>query len=329
MIKHVRAFKWRNVWRLFVASNIFDLQIQSTASDGKHSPRDLVKMAKELGLQTIAITDHDTVGGIAEALMAGGEFGIRVIPGIEMSVEEHNAHILGYGIDYKNQRLLEELEKFRQGRIEGARAMMENLKKNEGFVMEWEDVLKEATGSVVARPHLVRAIMNRPENKEKLGGISSMHDFFAKYLLDDNPNYVKRTHISVKDAIALIRAAGGVAVWSHPVIHFRGKESRGGEHISPTDFDALEKFLSELISWGILGIEVFNPSHTEDDMEFLQGFATKYNLLRTAGSDFHEKGDHPADPVSGLHSARTLGDYETHGFLTDDIVSKLDEVMKK
>lgn len=309
--------------------NTFDLQIQSTASDGKHSPREIVKMAQELGLQVIAITDHDTIGGVSEALMAGGEMEVRVIPGIEMSVEEHNAHILGYGVDYKNERLLEELEKFRQGRIEGARAMLENLKKNEGFVVEWEDVLKEATGGLVARPHLVRAIMNRPENKEKLGAASTMHDFFAKYLTDDNPNYVKRTHISAKDAIALIRGAGGIAVWSHPAIHFRGKETRGAASISQTDYDALENFLKELINWGLAGVEVFNPSHTEDDMEFLQSTAVKYNLLRTAGSDFHEKGDHPADPVSGLHSARTLGDYETYGFPTDDIVLKLDEAISK
>lgn len=309
--------------------NTFDLQIQSTASDGKHSPRDLVKMAKEIGLQTIAITDHDTVGGVSEAFMAGGEFGVRVIPGIEMSVEEHNAHILGYGIDYKNFRLLAELERFKQGRIEGARAMLENLKKNEGFVVEWKDVLHEATGSVVARPHLVRAIMARPENKEKLAGISSMHDFFEKYLTDDNPNYVRRTHISAKDAIALINEAGGVAIWSHPAIHFKGKEKRGASDLSSADYDALENFLNDLTGWGLLGVEVFNPSHTEDDAEFLQGLAVKYNLLRTAGSDFHEKGDHPADPVSGLHSARMLGDYETHGFPTDDIISKLDEAVYK
>lgn len=309
--------------------NSFDLQIQSTASDGKHSPREIVQMAKDAGLAVIAMTDHDTVGGVGEALRAGGEFGVRVIPGIEMSVEEHNAHILGYGIDYNNPQLLAELEKFKQGRIEGARAMMENLKKNEGFVVEWDDVLREATGSVVARPHLVRAIMNRPENNDKLGGISGMHDFFEKYLTDDNPNYVKRTHISAKDAITLINGAGGVAVWSHPAIHFRGKESRGGATLLSTDYDALEKFLNELIGWGISGIEVFNPSHTEDDAEFLQSAAAKYNLLRTAGSDFHEKGDHPADPVSGLHSARTLGDYETYGFPTDDIVPGLDETIAK
>lgn len=299
--------------------NTIDLQIQSTASDGKHSPQEIVKMAKEAGLSVIALTDHDTIGGVSEALLAGGEFGVRVIPGIELSVEEHGVHILGYGIDHRNEKLLSELEKFREQRISGAKKMIENL-KSAGFVLEWEDVMREAAGGVVARPHLSRAVLNREENKEKLGGISTVHDFIEKYLGNDSPYYVKRAHISAKDAIALIHEAGGVAVWSHPAVHFQG------------DYDRLESFLKELILWKINGVEVFTPSHSEDDTEFLLGLAEKYKLLKTAGSDFHEQGlEKKAAPTEGgvvsLHSAVRVGDYETYGFPTEDIISRLDEAM--
>lgn len=273
-------------------------------------------MAKKGGVAVISITDHDTMGGVPEALRAADEFGVRVIPGIEMSVEEHGAHILGYGINWQNETLLAELEKAKQSRIEGAKKMVELLKKNEGFAIEWEDVLRGAVdSSVVTRPHIVRAIMVRPENKEKLEGMT-MHDFFEKYFADDGPNYVPRAHISVKDAIALLHGAGGVAVWSHPVIpDFRG------------NYEGLEKFLKELVSWGIDGLEVFNPAHTEDDIEFLYGLAGKYNKIITAGSDFHEIGKHHRSP-EGLHSAEKIGDYETYGFPTDDIITKLDAAME-
>lgn len=295
--------------------NTIDLQIQSTASDGKHSPRELVEMAKSNGLKAIALTDHDTIGGVEEALLAGRERGVRVIPGIEMSVEEHDAHILGYGLDYKNPALLKELEKFQQGRIEGAKKMVEKFKEA-GFALDWEDVLREAKGTV-ARPHIVRAILKRPENKEKLGPVKTAHDFFEAYFQEGSPFFVKRTHISAKDAIALLRGAGGLAIWSHPALHFKN------------DYPGLEEFLQKLIGWGIDGIEVFNPSHTEDDVEFLQGLAIKYNLLRTAGSDFHTTENAQVVSDRGLRSAATVGDYNTFGFSTEDIMAVLDGAMAR
>ena len=293
-----------------------DLQIQSTFSDGKHTPRELVKMAKERGLAVISITDHDTTDGVPEALLAGGEYGVRVIPGIEMSVEEHGAHILGYGIDCRDKALRTELENAKHSRLGGAKKMVELLKKNEGFAVEWEDVLRAASGSsVVARPHIVRAIMARPENKEKLDGIT-MHDFFEKYFAENGPNYVHRAHIVAKDAIALLHGAGCVAVWSHPAVHF------------PKNYEGLENFLKELVAWSIEGIEAFNHSHTEDDTEFLYGLANKYGMIITAGSDFHEVGQHHRSP-EGLHSAENVGDYETYSFPIGDIVVKLDAAVEQ
>lgn len=296
--------------------NTFDLQIQSSASDGKHAPKDIITMAKERDVATIALTDHDTVGGVEEAVEAGSKVGVRVIPGVEISVEEHGLHILGFGIDEKHESLLTAFQEAHKGRIEGAKKMVENLRQA-GFVVEWSDVEKEATGGVVARPHIARAILGRPENKEKLGAISNVHEFIQAHLTDENPNYVKRSHMSAHDAIALIHGAGGVAVWSHPAIHFQ------------EDPDGVEKCLRGLIDGGLDGIEVFNPSHREDDAEYLEGLASRYALLRTGGSDFHEAGDHAYDPKTGLHAARFIGDFETYGFLTQDILPRLEEAIRK
>ena len=240
---------------------------------------------------------------------------VRVIPWIEMSVEEHGLHILGYGIDCADEKLLHNLEESKQGRIAGAQQMVTNL-QHSGFTVTWDDVLAQTTGAVVARPHLARAVLSHPENKAKLGGVSTAHDFIETFLADDNPNYVRRTHISAATAIELIRHAGGIAIWSHPAIHFRN------------DPDGLERMLQQLIGWGIKGIEVFNPSHTEDDIEYLEGLATKYNLLRTAGSDFHEARPSQRDG-QGLHAAEYIGDYETYGFSTADIIEKLDGAMEQ
>lgn len=332
--------------------NIIDLQIQTTASDGKHSPRECVLMAKENGLSVIAITDHDTVDGVEEALTVGGETGVRVIPGIEISVKEKGAHILGLGIDYKNPELLRFSEEAKRWRIDSAKKMIENLRAG-GFVIEWEDVEKEASGGIVARPHIARAILRRPENKEKLVDISTVHDFIERFLYNESPYYVGREAVLAKDAISLIHRTGGVAIWSHPAIHFHFPSQRATDvppmeysSVIPSinekrqktrtvmDYEALEKFLGELIAWEIDGLEVFTPSHTEDDVEFLLGLVVKYNLLKTAGSDFHERcQEKKASPteygVQILHSAAFVGDYETHGFSTEGIISQLDEAIKK
>ncbi|OGZ97723.1 MAG: hypothetical protein A3J10_00740 [Candidatus Sungbacteria bacterium RIFCSPLOWO2_02_FULL_54_10] len=290
----------------------FDLQIQSTASDGKHTPTEIVSMARDLGIGVIAMTDHDTINGVAETLGAGARAGVRVIGGIEMSVEDRGAHMLGFGVDHTHAVLLERLALFQQARVEGAKQMVRNLAAA-GFAVTWEDVERQASGTV-ARPHIARAVLARPENRESIGDIATSHDFIEKFLTDDSPYYVRRAHISAPDAIALIHTAGGVAVWSHPAIHFSG------------DQEGLEVFLKDLIGWGIEGMEVFSPAHTEDDAEFLHALAGKYGILRTGGSDFHEKGDHHAD-ARGLHAARTLGDFETYGFPADDMVEKLDAAL--
>lgn len=276
-------------------------------------------MAHEAGVFLMALTDHDAVSGIDKAFAAAESLGVRLIPGIELSVEERGAHILGYGIDSRDPELILVVEDLRKGRAQAAQKTVQNLKKA-GFTVDWEDVAREARGAVIVRPHIARAVLNRAENRERLGDIKTSHDFIGTYISNENPLYVSPAHISARAAIALIRKIGGVAVWSHPAIHFY----RGSE----LNEEALESFLRSLIDWRIEGVEVLNASHTKRDAEFVESLARKYQLLRTAGSDFHEKGPHARDPKTGLRSAERPGDYPTYGLSTDDIVPRLEQAIE-
>jgi len=283
---------------------MIDYQIQTTASDGKYSPRECVKMAKENGLISVAITDHDTVDGVAEGLAAGKELGVEVIPGIEISCDEgaNSIHMLGLGIDQANAKLLEKLRELYSWRENRAKAFVEKLKEL-GFAVEYEDVRKRAAG-IVARPHIADAVMENPANKEKLEreGIKVKHDFFAHYIADGAKAYVKSTPFPAEEAISFIHQAGGIAIWSHPTIPMQ-------------DYKLIEDTLGKFISFGIDGIEVAGD-FTEDDTEFLQGLATKYALIKSVGSDFHDTTVRADKPEDG---AKRIGGYKTFGYSTDGI----------
>ena len=291
--------------------NPIDLQIQTTASDGKHSPAECVEMAKQNGVHTIAITDHDTVAGVPEALAAGAKFGVRVIPGIEISVGDHGIHMLAIGIDIENDALRAAMERAAESRIRTAKAIVEKLNGG-GFVVTWEDVLREAAGAVVVRPHIAEAVLKRPENREKLGGVTTKREFFETFFSDQGPYYVRHSTVTARDTIRLIHDAGGVAVWSHPPIpEFVGQCA------------VMEEFLKELITYGLDGLEVFSPSHTESDTACLDGLAERYHLLRSAGSDFHERHNRIDEPWP--RPASTIGDYPTYGRSIDGIVGGIDQ----
>lgn len=292
-----------------------DLQIQTTASDGKHTPAECVRMARENGVRTIAITDHDTVAGVAEALAAGRELGVRVIPGIELSAQDHGAHILGLGIDTEDQALRSALARAGESRIHAAKEMVRRFQAG-GFAVEWDDVLREAGDAIITRPHIVAAIMKCPENSGKLVGIATKHDFFEKYFREDGPFYVRGSQITVEQAIQLIRGTGGVAVWSHPPIpDFVGKCAE------------LEAFLRKLIGWGLDGVELFGPALTDADFTCLEKLSVRYGLLRTAGSDFHEISNAGGKPWP--RSASAIGDFPAFGRSFDGLLEALDEAMAR
>lgn len=293
--------------------NTFDLQIQSSTSDGKYAPRELVKRAKGLGLKIIAITDHDTVAGISEALTAGEDYGVEVIPGIEISAADDRAflHILGFGVDHKNLELVTVLEEARQGRVDRAKEIVKRLQKA-GFQITYEDVLRYAKGPSIGRPHISQAVLNNPENKKILGDIHDIGGFIREYLVPGKETYAGHEHISAHEAVDMIHHAGGVAVWSHPAIH-------------GFDFARIEEMLKKFISYGIDGVEVFNPSQTGEHVRFLQSLAERYSLLRTAGSDFHTD-----DVVEPEHEGGAeLASFPTYGIDVSDIASKLKDAIAK
>ncbi len=280
----------------------FDFQIQTTASDGKQAPSECVRMAKENGCRVIAITDHDTVAGVREALQAGRELGIDVIPGIELSVEDNQIHLLGLGVDPGNPELLVATGEFAVSRELRAKEMVRRFAAD-GFVVSWENVMSEAKGAVVARPHIVDAILKRSENQKRLGGVSTKMEFFQKFFSDGSPYYVEHANISARDAIGLVRRAGGIAVWSHPPVPSFLEDCRG-----------LEDFLKELIQYGLDGIEALGPSLTESMTCCLDTLASRYHLIRTGGSDFHEQ--QAPTKKAWPRSAVTIGEFPTYGFAT-------------
>lgn len=262
---------------------MIDLHTHTTASDGTLGSKDLVKKAKEVGLSAIAITDHDQVAGVPEALQAGEELGIEVIPGIELStywLEENRRefHILGYFIDWQNQKLSEKLEFYQNERI---RVAKESLKKlNEiGYKASWEDVLRIAKGSV-GKPHISRVCFDNPENKELclkvFGKIPDVHEFIEQYLLPGKPAYIPKAGFTPQEAIELIAEVGGVPVVGHPCFD-----------IPIGDLKTVRK----LKGWGIKGIEAVapfvTPEQTKPMIEYFLKIAQDFNLVVTGGSDYH------------------------------------------
>lgn len=275
--------------------NAFDLQIQSSASDGKYTPRELVKRASVLGIGIVAITDHDTVDGVSEALSAGEDHGVEVIPGIELSAHEAGwgIHILGFGIDHENLELLGALAEAQRGRADRAKEIVKRLQQA-GFQITYEDVLHYATGSSVGRPHIARAVLGNPENKKMLGGVTDIGEFIRNFLVVGKSTYVERENMSAKEAIDLIHNSNGVAVWSHPAIN-------------ASDAIHLQALLQKFIAYGLDGLEAFNPSHTEEQTRALEKLARERSLLISGGPDFH---------TDEAANTRTEGGMELASFLT-------------
>lgn len=299
--------------------NTIDLQIHSTKSDGAHAPADLVKMARDANIRTIALTDHDTVDGVWEAIVAGKEQNVQVIPGIEITAAfmEREFHILGFGIDYHHQALLERLKEFQEARIQKTKKIIEKLQEA-GFYISFEEILRYAAGTVT-RPAIAEAVLKNQENAARLGGVSTIHDFINEYLISGKPTYVERRRpVEVKDAIELIHDAGGVAVWSHPAIHFNSVRNKASYGVQG-NYKKLEEILKIFIAYDLDGMECFHPDYSEDDTELLNVLSGKYGMLRTAGSDFHRN-----DETGKKEGAPALAYYETFGFSLDDIVPNLE-----
>ncbi len=245
-----------------------DLHTHSWFSDGTKSPKELVRQAANSGVTAIAITDHDTMDGVKEALAASTEFGVEVVPGLEISVmhEGKALHILGYYMDpvnYELARALATLQEARDGRNSKIIAKLQGLGIN-ATVRE----LKEISGvGQTGRPHIAKLLMNH-------GMVRSISQAFDEYLKKDTKAYVARFAYSAEDAISFITGAGGVAVLAHPI------------QVDKT-LSSLATLLPVLKSFGLEGIEAYYPTQSKKMRKRINRFATEYDLLLTGGSDYH------------------------------------------
>ncbi|HIE50670.1 MAG TPA: PHP domain-containing protein [Armatimonadetes bacterium] len=248
--------------------NGVDLHTHTTASDGSLSPRELVGKAKALGLAAVAITDHDTLAGLAEGTAAGGEEGIEVVPGVEISLAfpAGPLHLLGYFIAPDHPGLEARLREIQQARKERIPRLVAKLREL-GLPLTLADVEREARGEVMGRPHVALALVRR-------GLVDSVATAFARYLNRRAPAYVPRPKMPPAEALALIQAAGGLAVLAHP----------GQASLPPF---ALEIQVAGMRAQGLKGLEVYYPEHTPAQTSFYLRLAEKYGLLITGGSDFH------------------------------------------
>lgn len=246
-----------------------DLHLHTSASDGTIPPEQVVAAAVKAGLAAVAITDHDTVGGIDEALDAGERLGVEVIPGIELSAlyqDRTEVHVLGYFLDHHNESLCVALRTLENARHERGRLMVERLNEA-GVPITFERVLEIAQGGAIGRPHVAKAIC-------EVNAASSIDAAFGKFLLEGGPGYVERYKITPQEAVRMILDAGGVP---------------GVAHVAKLNRDEL---LVDLMKHGLRAIEVSHPDHTSAGSRFYKKFAARHDLIATGGSDahFHENG---------------------------------------
>jgi len=270
-----------------------DLHTHSSVSDGTDAPASLVARAAAGGLDVVALCDHDTFDGLAEALAAGAREGIRVVPGIEISAGRRgvSVHLLGYGCDVGDGALGAELAAIRQGRDGRVPAMLAKLAAL-GMPLDAQEVADQVGGSPsVGRPHIADAMVAK-------GYVASRDEAFASFLADGGPAFVPRYQVEVGRGVDLVHGAGGVAVIAHP-----------WARVSRSVLD--EDVLVQLAAAGLDGIEVDHGDHDQATREHLREIAARAGLLVTGGSDYHGTGKTGHDPGSCLTAPDMFAEIES------------------
>ncbi|GAA3391263.1 PHP domain-containing protein [Streptomyces roseoviridis] len=278
-----------------------DLHTHSTASDGTDTPAELVRKAAAAGLDVVALTDHDTTRGHAEAVAALPE-GLTLVPGAELScrLDGVSLHMLAYLFDPEEPALLAERELVRDDRVPRARAMVEKLQAL-GVPVTWEQVARIAGDGSVGRPHVAEALV-------ELGVVPDVSGAFtAEWLADGGRAHVAKHELDPVDAIRLVKAAGGVTVFAHPLAVKRGE-------------CVPESAIARLAEAGLDGIEVDHMDHDEPTRARLRGLAKELGLLATGSSDYHGSrktcglGDFTTDPeIFGEITRRATGAFPVPG----------------
>lgn len=245
---------------------MIDLHLHTNLSDGTLSPVEIMAAAKKKGVSVLSITDHDTMAAYPEVLRLGQENQIEVLPGIEVTAhhQDLSLHILGLGLNYDAASLTAGLSTIQQARQERNQQIMAKLI---GFNLPIAMADLPMGNGQTGRPHIARVLVNK-------GVVRSEQEAFAKFLRKDGAAYVKRQLLPVRQAIAMIAAAGGLAVFAHP----------GSLKMSETDLTSL---VHELVGAGLSGIEVYHPINSEKMLRFLLKLCHTFGLIATGGSDFH------------------------------------------
>ncbi len=239
-----------------------DLHIHTTASDGTCRPREVVRLAAEKGLRAIAITDHDTILGHGEALSAGLDYGVEVVPGIEVSTKYGvSVHILGYYLENLIPLLADVIDD-RDRRNEKIAALM----AADGLPVSYQN-MKERFGEVIGRPHFGRILV-------ELGLAENMNDAFARFVDRGQRYYVPRTIIPIETSVEAIVESGGVPVLAHPFQYKKNDRE-------------LRELIELCMDHGLRGMECRYSGYDEEQVAYLEGLADEYGLIRTGGSDFH------------------------------------------
>jgi len=242
-----------------------DLHLHTTASDGRLEPQELVDLAVRIGLDIIAITDHDSIDGIIPAITAASNYNsMTVIPGVELStdVPKGEVHLLGYFIDYTDTNLVNTLANLRDSRQGRALKIVGKL-NDLGMEIKMQRVLELSQGGSVGRPHIAQALL-------EAGYVTSFTEAFDKYIGRTGPAYAEREKITPVESIKLVKMARGLPVLAHPA-----------------DIEGLDIIVPELIKAGLIGIEVYYAKYTAEVISELLQIAEHYHLIPTGGSDYH------------------------------------------
>jgi predicted metal-dependent phosphoesterase TrpH len=270
LLKRVNVNLDKNISRIMLKQN-FDLHSHSNASDGSFSPTELVEYASKNDIKTLALTDHDTINGVDEAVKAGEKFGVTVITGVEINTDFNpgTMHICGYNIDIENKNLNGKLGIVQQARKNRESVIVDKL-NSAGFAVTLDEIKKVAGPDQVGRPHFARVMMEK-------GYVTTVQEAFNKYLAKGSSCYVDRVRLSINDAVETIKGAGGKAVLAHPI------------QLKLESDEAYKNKIAELKDLGIEGVEAFSSYHNEEENQKFNAMADELGLMVTGGSDFHGK----------------------------------------
>lgn len=280
----------------------FDLHVHTTASDGVLNAKQIIEKAKLIGLKTIAITDHDTIGNVKMCIEEGAKNGIRVITGVELSAEvaDGEMHILGYGINPDNEEFNQVMELLRNAREERNRNIVEALNIC-GVMITYEDVVKKAQGLTIGKPHIAAAIVEK-------GYASNVTEAFVKFLTSKKLKKISRKKLPPKSCIELINRAGGIAILAHP------------KSLGLSEANTIKK-IKELKNYGLSGIEAYHSGNSLKESKTYKKIADELGLLITCGSDFHGIYDKKEELGRGI--ANNLPTYD------ESIVNRIIEAIEK